>query len=141
MLGFDLDQRRRGEFFVAFGLVRLRRRTGRRALIHDDLPAARNFVVTQQVSGVPLTAQLEVAVTGRQPLVEHLDDLNGALAEVKAARCLLAPMTRVTLDLYRYFGVRISVGLDLLLDSPRRAQARGKRLVGRAYTATLGASP
>ena len=56
---------------------------------------------------------------GRKPLVEHIRDLDGALAEVKAARRLLTSMTRLTLDLYRYFEVRISVGHDLLLDSPR----------------------
>ncbi|MBE9559048.1 MAG: hypothetical protein IMF08_19475 [Proteobacteria bacterium] len=86
--------------------------------------------MTQQVGGAPLTAQLEVAVIGRQPLVEHFRDFDGALAKVKAARRLLAPMTRVTLDLYRYYRVRMFARHDLLLESVRRPQGPGSRPVG-----------
>jgi hypothetical protein len=76
--------------------------------------------VTQQVSGAFLTAQLEVAMIDCQPLVEHLGDLNGALAEVETARRLLAPMTGVTLDIYRNYRVRMAVSHDFLFYTGRR---------------------
>jgi hypothetical protein len=62
---------------------------------------------------------------------------------VKATRRLLAPMTLVTLDLYRYFRVRMSTRHDLLLDSARPVQGLsgpgpGRRPVGWAHRYNIG---
>ncbi len=54
--------------------------------------------MAQQVGGAFGPTHLEIAVVGREPLVEYICDLDGPLAEMKPARRLLAPMTRVTLD-------------------------------------------
>ncbi len=63
--------------------------------------------MAQHVGGALLAAQLEIAVLGREPLIEHLGDLDDPLAEMKAARRLLAAVTRVTLDLDHYIRVRM----------------------------------
>jgi len=70
----------------------------RASFVHDQLPEARDHVVAQQVGGAFGPTHLEIAVVGREPLVEHICDLDAPLAEMKPARRLLAPMTRVTLD-------------------------------------------
>ena len=54
--------------------------------------------MAQKVGGAVGRTHLEIAMVGREPLVEHICDLDGPLAEMKPARRLLAPMTRVTLD-------------------------------------------
>ena len=63
--------------------------------------------MAQHVGGALLAAQLEIAVLWREPSVEHLGDLDDPLAQMKAARRLLAPVTRVTLDLDYYIRVRM----------------------------------
>ncbi len=79
--------------------------------------------MAHQVRGALLPAHLEVPVVGREPLVEHLGNLDGPLAEMEAARRLFAPMARVTLDLDRYIWVRIWTMHDRATD-----------LTGRYYT-------
>lgn len=64
-----------------------------------DLPPGRHDIVTQDVEIAVGVLDLEVAMIGRQPLVEHFGDFNFPVAEAEAARCFFAAMTGVTLDL------------------------------------------
>ena len=63
--------------------------------------------MAQQIGGALAAAHLEIAVIGRQPLVEHLGHFDGTFAQVKAARCLFTPVAGVTLDPDHHMWVRI----------------------------------
>ncbi len=61
--------------------------------------------MAQKVGGAVGRTHLEIAMVGREPLVENLRHLDGPLAEVQPLRCLLAPVTGVTGDSDPYMRV------------------------------------
>ena len=65
---------------------------------HRQLPSARHHVVSQDVAGAVVAADLEVAMIRRQPCVENFDDLDDPAAERQSPRCLFAAMTGVAFD-------------------------------------------
>ena len=56
-------------------------------------------VMAQDVSGIIIAPDLEIAMIGREPSVQNVLDLDHALVQEEAAGCFLATITRVTFNL------------------------------------------
>ena len=69
------------------------------AVVHHQLPGVFAGIVAQQVDTSITAAYLEVAVTGIEPAVDHLLNLNLAFTEQKAARLLVGAMAGVALHM------------------------------------------
>jgi hypothetical protein len=96
MVGVDMvcnpGDIRKNSFYNAVG-------GGAAALEQRQLPACRLDVVPDQVDVPIAAAQLEIAVGRGDPPVEHISDDDAPVAEVEDARCFLAPVAGVALDL------------------------------------------
>src|SRR4051794_6333466 len=74
---------------------------GRVALEQRELPQARRDIVTHEVDVTVVPAQLEIAVVGPEPLIEHFRHREAAVPEAQHARSLLATMPGVAFDFNR----------------------------------------
>jgi hypothetical protein len=64
---------------------------------YHELPLERFSIMAHDIRGFVIAAELEIAVVGRKPAIDDLDDLQALFSQHQPPGRLLAPITAVAL--------------------------------------------